>query len=365
MKRKTTNEFIEQAHLVHCDRYIYDNVEYVTNTYPVTIICSKHGNFSQSPSNHLRGSGCPLCYRESRHTPKHDLIHRFVATHGTRYDYSEISNPTDSYKLPIRCYHHGVFYQSTHDHLRGSGCPKCKGVYNKTTEDFVEAATLLHGQYDYSQVQYVNNKTHIEIICNEHGSFIQTPTNHLKGQGCPKCGKIQASISITSNSDEWIDKVINRHGKKYDYSEVNYISATTKVTIICHRCGPFLQRPSDHLTGHGCPKCNHRISDASQEWLTQLGIPDDLYHREVGGLIKGKNYVVDGYDPNTKTVYEFNGDYWHGNPNIYESSEVNPSTNKTFGELYDQTLTKHTIFTNYGYNVISIWESDFKSTMKL
>jgi len=301
---------------------------------------------------------------ESRHIPKHDLITRFGNTHGTRYDYSEVNTPTDSHKLPIRCYHHGVFYQSAHDHIRGSGCPKCKGVYNKTTDDFVEAATLVHGQYDYSQVQYTNNKTHIEIICPDHGKFSQTPTNHLKGQGCPKCGKLRASVSITSNNDDWIDKAIKRHGQKYDYSKVNYVSATTKVTIICPKCGPFIQRPSDHLTGHGCPKCNHRISNASQAWLTQLGIPDDPYHREVGGLIKGKNYTVDGYDPITKTVYEFNGDYWHGNPQIYKPSDINPSTGITYGELYERTLTKRDTFIEHEFKVISMWESDFKSTMR-
>ncbi len=46
----------------------------------------------------------------------------------------------------------------------------------------------VHGDlYDYSEVEYVNTKTKIKIICKEHGVFKQRPSHHLKGQGCKKC----------------------------------------------------------------------------------------------------------------------------------------------------------------------------------
>ena len=46
-----------------------------------------------------------------------------------------------------------------------------------------------------------------------------------------------------------------KHDNKYDYSKVEYVNVRTKVTIICPEHGEFEQRPNDHLTGYGCPKC--------------------------------------------------------------------------------------------------------------
>lgn len=60
----------------------------------------------------------------------------------------------------------------------------------KKTEKFIEKASLIHdNKYDYSKVVYTKTEDKVEIICKEHGSFMQTPHNHLQGAGCPKCGR--------------------------------------------------------------------------------------------------------------------------------------------------------------------------------
>jgi len=69
--------------------------------------------------------------------------------------------------------------------------------------------------------------------------------------------------------------------------------------------------------------------------------------------------IVDGYDPDTKTIYEFNGDFWHGNPDIFNSYDYNNVSKKQFGELYENTLKRERELIKKGYNVISIWENDF------
>ena len=56
------------------------------------------------------------------------------------------------------------------------------------TEEFITKAIGIHGSiYDYSLVDYKNNKTKVNIICQDHGVFEQRPDNHLQGNGCPKC----------------------------------------------------------------------------------------------------------------------------------------------------------------------------------
>ena len=75
--------------------------------------------------------------------------------------------------------------------------------------------------------------------------------------------------------------------------------------------------------------------------------------------IKGTRYKVDAYDPETNTVFEFLGDYWHGNPEVYDSEDVNGNNGKTFKELYDDTFERLYEIKTLGYDVKYIWESDW------
>lgn len=92
-------------------------------------------------------------------------------------------------KVNIICKKHGNFKISPHKHLCGQGCPKCKKL---DIEAFIERSKLIHGdKYDYSIVKYVNSVTGVEIICKNHGVFVQTPATHIRGNGvgcgCPIC----------------------------------------------------------------------------------------------------------------------------------------------------------------------------------
>ena len=109
----------------------------------------------------------------------------------------------------------------------------------KTTEEFIRDSKNIHGnKYDYSKVKYINNSTTIDIICqiDGHGSFQQTPTHHLREQGCPRCAKNK--LKTTEN---FIRDAKIKHGEKYDYSNVKYINDKTPVKIICGISRDFLQ----------------------------------------------------------------------------------------------------------------------------
>ena len=127
-----------------------------------------------------------------------------------------------------------------------------------TTEEWIEKAKKVHGdKYDYSKVEYVNNRVPVEIICKTHGYFKQIPYSHLAGRGCPECGIINKVLHKTSNTEKWIEKAKKVHGDKYDYSVSKYTKATESIDIICKKHGLFTQRASDHLSGYGCPKCGY------------------------------------------------------------------------------------------------------------
>jgi len=165
--KKTTETFTEEAKKVHGDRYDYSKVDYVSNKKNITVICSKHGEFHQTPKSHLKGSGCPICS-------------------GRVNDY--VSSKKN---ITVICSKHGEFHQTPKSHLKGSGCPICSGKIKKTTETFIEEAKKVHGdRYDYSKVDYVSNKKNITVICSKHGEFKTQPKDHIhKGTGCPMCGR--------------------------------------------------------------------------------------------------------------------------------------------------------------------------------
>ena len=96
------------------------------------------------------------------------------------------------------------------------------------------------------------------------------------------------------------------------------------------------------------------ISKKESSWLDDLKVPERQYIIENEDI----RIKVDGFDKETNTVYEFLGDYWHGNPNVYKSTDVNKRNNKTMGELYNQTIERFNILKNKGYKIIYRWESD-------
>lgn len=127
-------------------------------------------------------------------------------------------------------------------------------MYNR--EQIVEKFRIVHSdKYDYKNVNYITMHDKVCIICPEHGEFYQEPRSHLKGQGCPICGKIKRAKSKTDTIDNFIEKAKKKHGFKYEYDEVVYVNNLTKIKVNCLKHGIFSIRPDMLLQGHGCPIC--------------------------------------------------------------------------------------------------------------
>jgi len=71
-----------------------------------------------------------------------------------------------------------------------------------------------------------------------------------------------------------------------------------------------------------------------------------------------RNFEFDGFDPITNTVYEFYGDYWHGNPKVF-SQDDKIFHGETFGCLYKKTIERELFLKNAGFKLITIWEKKF------
>jgi len=126
-----------------------------------------------------------------------------------------------------------------------------------TYDDFVNRSNLIHKRkYDYSKSN-LSGGVHVpvEIICPIHGSFFQSPAEHMRGCKCPKCAYIEVHNKQRKTNETFIKEIEKIYGDKYDFSKVNYTGAKNKVCVICPIHGEFYIRPNDLLNGHGCPAC--------------------------------------------------------------------------------------------------------------
>ena len=135
------------------------------------------------------------------------------------------------------------------------------------------------------------------------------------------------------------------------------------ITIQCIDHSIFtLKMAEKHLERNGgCPICwrNGRlenlkpgnISKLETKWLDSLNVP----LRQHKLIIEGKTFLVDGFDPQSNTVYEFYGSFWHGNPVRYNLNDMNTVVGKTFGQLYNDTLTKEKIL-KLKHHLVTKWD---------
>jgi hypothetical protein len=187
--------FIQRATFKHGKVYNYTKVNYINNSTKVDIICVKHGVFKQTPVDHFAGYGCPTCGKErggaKRKSNTLEFVNRAQKVHNNKYDYSQVVYKKANEKVNIVCSKHGTFQQTPHQHLVGDGCKKCS-FKEYTNDSFIKEVNIVHSnKYDYSKTFFKKVGEKITIICPIHGEFSQKAANHLyMKQGCPKCGHI-------------------------------------------------------------------------------------------------------------------------------------------------------------------------------
>jgi hypothetical protein len=419
---KTSIEtFIEKARKIFGNNYCYDEVNYINTLTKVKIICKEHGSFEQKPVSHLSGSGCRLCFHNRKTSSNDQFIDKAIKIHGNKYSYLLSEYKNNKSNIKILCPIHGEFVQQAAAHLRGANCPSCSRKTEKIAGEFFNKVNQLYkNKYDYSLSKYKNNREKIIIICPIHGQFTRQPCKHLVGYGCSRCGKYAklsnnyfieravelhgdkydySNINITSNksiariickihgefnqeagshlkgsgcsgcsgtkkldTNIFIKRSKKIHGDKYDYSLSKYVGINKKVKIICKEHGEFLQIANNHMLGGGCPKCGVSCSKDEISWIKSFNNLNIIsgYDKLI---INNKKLKPDGFDPTTNTVYEFYGDYWHGNPKKFKSEDINPSNNISFGELYKKTIKRANMIKMAGYNLVSIWEYDYRKSL--
>jgi hypothetical protein len=304
-------------------------------------------------------------------------IKKGIEKFGNRFDYTLFKFTGASSKGIIKCIIHNSTFQVTpNNHIQGlcGGCRECfSDSIRKGKEQFITEAKQIHdNKYDYSMVIYTDTDTHVIIICDIHGEFPQTPAKHLIGQGCYKCRNIKIGLSKQLSIEDYIKKCIQQWGDRNDYSESIYNGCYEPITIRCKRHGYFtLSSASWHYSESlGCRICSRAgYSRVQICWLDYEASKHKIYIQHSLNSneyrIPNSHYLADGYCEQTNTIYEFQGDYFHGNPKIYRSDVINDLCKKTMGELYKTTQVKKEFIISLGYNYVEMWENDWLKMIRV
>lgn len=234
-KKMTTKEFIEKAKIVHNNFFSYEKTNYKNSNEKVIVTCPIHGDFEVKANNHLNGYNCKQCQIEginheitklkqkNKSTKTYntkEFIEKAKEVHGNRYDFSKTKYINARTKVCVTCKIHGDFMITPGHFLGGKGCNKCSKNYRYNNEEIIELFKTIHNDnYDYSNVNYKNTHTNVEIICHVHGPFEQSPANHLKGQGCPKC--IQSKLENNLMQFLKDNKISFEQQKTFDWLKYN------------------------------------------------------------------------------------------------------------------------------------------------
>jgi len=202
-----------------------------------------------------------------------------------------------------------------------------------------------------------------------HGYVSSTNRRTVDKENCPTCKeeKQKAENGLAVRYPHLVEEWVESNG---DITDFTY-GSSHKVMWKCKnpKHAQFKAMILDRTLGKtNCPKCARvGFSAISIKWLETIMTAENIKIQHANNTgefcirdpVENRRYHVDGYHELCKTVYEFLGTYWHGDPDIYNADEVNTSAKKTFGELYEKTMIRIRAIERLGYKVIYVWERDF------
>lgn len=308
------NEFVKKANILYENKYEYDNANYKNKSSLIKIKCSQHGLFEKTAEQHLKGRKCPKCKTKRKEIIKNhnnkllsnnEFIDKANKQHNNFYDYNKTRYLNWRSDIVVTCPNHGDFTINAGSHAKGKGCLSCNdGTKKYTTEKWIEKAKEKYGnKYDYSKSIYRGTRKPIIIICKEHGEFTKWGDKHLSNDKFAECNKCV-------EKKNWLKKCEDKYGDKFNYSKVNYINNRTRVIIICNEHGDFEQSPDCHLMNMGCMDCVNKTEKIVYDWLLKKFIDKKIIRQkkfEWCKSFKNKFFVFDFYLPELNCIIEIDG----------------------------------------------------------
>ncbi len=375
----TTSDFVKRATTIHNNKYDYSATEYVKTHIKVKILCNDHGIFEQTPVAHLRGQGCPLC---AIITKKETFLKNYGVDHPLKNDQikSKIKQ-TNLNRYGHENVAHGVLAQQkikATNKERYGGHPKT----NQTVQyKYKQTCLNNYGVDNPSRSNIVKNKkietclANYQVMYPQLNNVVRSKSNNTM---LMKYGQIHAQLN-DDIKNQTTQTNLQKYGVK-NYSQhhmVNilpliedpewlfdqYIIKNKTATQIAIELGVDGTTICNYLRKHEIIIRQHyNYSYKSIKWLESIIEQEGIniqYALHMGEYqIPGTKFKADGYCLETNTIYEFHGDYWHGNPDVYAPDVINEVNEKSMGELYQKTIEREAEIRSMGYNLIVMWENN-------
>ena len=406
------NNYVNKINIKY-DENIVVIGQFIDGATPIEHYCIKHNNtFYASPTNMLyqKGrKGCLECSNQVRWTYQRLItaLALLIFPDGTpRYilltsekDFNKKFKCVHSKCIRLKCTLDGYEWETTINDIinKGTGCSRCSGHEEWTYLRLLEAiselkypdgspiCTLEMSEAEFLEA-YEKDGAHAKILVrcavNKDHSWWVSINNLINDKtGCPHCyidnklwnyEKLKLAISELKYSD-------GSQVCTLEMSEAEFLEAyekdgvKAKIPVRCvvdqsHNWWVSINNLINNKTG--CPDCSITgYSKAEIEWIEFVMITEGIYiqHAKNGGQVSICGRQVDGMCYETNSVYQFHGDYWHGNPARFDQNKIHPKYKEkelTYGDKYKETLIKDQELRDQGYNVIIMWESEWKEIKK-
>lgn len=110
-----------------------------------------------------------------------------------------------------------------------------------TTEEWIKFFKDVYGDkynYDETNCDDKDEFGRVKVICYIHGEFWIRPSHHKSGHGCRKCGSTNLQNSkINDRNENFLKKVNDIYGDKYDFTKSIYSGYYSPLEIICKKHG--------------------------------------------------------------------------------------------------------------------------------
>lgn len=221
MSQRSSNEiFIEKVeNKFGAGKFKFDKLNYHNAKTPVELFCTEHNAyFTIVPNKMLTGHGCNVCNKNEAHTTESFITIAKKNYGTTTFDFTNTVYVNRQTKVSIHC------NEGNHEWLVNPAtiiaginqCGVCKRKSGMTTERFISDANSVHDNaYTYENTVYKRSECVVDITCPKHGNFTQSPKSHLRGRGCPKCGKY--GYQQTQPGYFYIQKLTNENKTVYKY----------------------------------------------------------------------------------------------------------------------------------------------------
>ena len=370
-KKISKEEFIARSNNIHNNKYDYSKVEYVNNKTKVCIICPEHGEFWQTPKNHLLGQGCPICGKEiARKCKRNDyqkFIDRFINTFGDIAEFPYISEEYENKNSTITyvCKKCGKTHKKVASYIfANKTICECYRVKEPRQNIVFEHKPIISNRLISADViesrikelyptiemigknDYKNTSTKVLFRCTScNNEFYRKPNTFLCSKlktPCPICTKKQLHKEKTKTNEDFINDIAKIYGEgKYTLLS-DYISSDCKVKLKCNDCGRIFEKEANSFLQHnGCPYHNCNSSYKEKELFSFI-------KSMCNDAINNDRKTLDGYEldvlvPSKQIAFEFDGIFWHN-----ENNKTN-----------DYHLNKTIICNNKGVRLIHIFEDEW------